>query len=133
MKTNTASVAAFLKRIPDQARRQDCLTVLRLMKRATRTVPKMWGANMVGFGRYHYVYASGHEGDCFLTGFAPRKQDLTLYITWGIDRHRPLMTKLGKYKRGKACLYIKRLTDVDLIVLEKLIAESVKHTKKQCP
>ena len=130
MKTTAASVNAFIKRVPGEARRKDCLTLLRLMKQATRTEPKMWGPTMVGFGRYHYVYASGHEGDCFLVGFAPRKQDLTLYITSGFGPHRALMAKLGRHKTGKGCLYIKRLEDVDLAVLKKLVAASVKHVKK---
>jgi hypothetical protein len=126
----SASVATFLERVPDPARRQDCFTVLRLMQQVTRAEPPMWGKGLVGFGRYHYVYASGHEGDCFLAGFAPRKQDLTLYITSGVDYHRPLLGKLGKHKTGKACLYIKRLEDVDLDVLKQLITESVKRVKE---
>lgn len=130
-KRTAASVDAFLKRIPDQARRQDCLALLRLMKQVTRAEPKMWGAHMVGFGTYHYVYASGREGDWFLTGFAPRKQDLTLYIMSGFGRHPSLMAKLGKHKTGKSCLYIKRLEDVDLAVLKELVAASVKHVKKR--
>lgn len=133
LKATNASVPAFLERIPDASRRRDCLTVLGLMKRATRTEPKVWGDRMIGFGRYHYVYASGHEGDCFLTGFAPRKTDLTLYITSGVDNHKPLMAKLGKHKTGKGCLYIKRLEDVDLEVLETLIHESVKKVKSMYP
>ena len=127
-KTN-ASVTAFLKRIADDERRKDCQTLVRIMKAAVGTPPKMWGPSIVGFGHYHYKYASGRENDWFLAGFSPRKQDLTLYLMSGLDRHDALVTRLGKYKTGKSCLYIKRLADIDIAVLKELIAESVKHMK----
>ena len=125
-KTN-ASVSAFLKSIADDDRRKDCQTLVRVMKRAVGAEPKMWGSSIVGFGHYHYRYASGRENDWFLAGFSPRKQDLTLYIMAGFDRYDALMAKLGKHKTGKSCLYIKRLADVDVAVLEELISASVKH------
>jgi hypothetical protein len=125
-KTN-ASVTAFLKSVADDDRRKDCQTLVRIMKRAVGAEPKMWGSSIVGFGHYHYKYASGREGDWFLTGFSPRKQDLTLYIMAGFDRYDALMGKLGKHKTGKSCLYLKRLADVDVAVLEELISASVKH------
>ena len=125
-KTN-ASVPAFLKSIADDDRRKDCQTLVRVMKRAVGAEPKMWGSSIVGFGHYHYKYASGRENDWFLAGFSPRKQDLTLYIMAGFDRYDALMTKLGKHKTGKSCLYLKRLADVDVAVLEELISASVKH------
>ena len=100
-----------------------------VMKAAVGTPPKMWGPSIVGFGHYHYKYASGRENDWFLAGFSPRKHDLTLYLMSGLDRHDALVTRLGKYKTGKSCLYIKRLADVDIAVLKELIAESVKHMK----
>ena len=125
-KTN-ASVTAFLKSIADDDRRKDCQTLVRIMKRAVGAEPKMWGSSIVGFGHYHYKYASGRENDWFLAGFSPRKQDLTLYIMAGFDRYDALMTKLGKHKTGKSCLYLKRLADVDVAVLEELISASVKH------
>ena len=124
-----ASVSAFLKGIADDVRRKDCQTLARIMKRAVGTAPKMWGPRIVGFGHYHYKYASGRENDWFLAGFSPRKQDLTLYLMSGLDRHDALVARLGKYKTGKSCLYIKRLADVDIAVLEELIVESVKHMK----
>jgi hypothetical protein len=93
----------------------------------------MWGPSIVGFGSYHYVYASGREGDWPLTGFSPRKQDLTLYIMAGFDRYEALMAKLGKCRTGKSCLYIKRLADVDLRVLKQLVSESVKYMKRTYP
>lgn len=127
-KTN-ASVSAFLKGITDDERRKDCQTLVRIMKAAVGTPPKMWGPRIVGFGHYHYKYASGRENDWFLAGFSPRKQDLTIYLMSGLDRHDALVTRLGKYKTGKSCLYVKRLADVDIAVLKELIAESVKHMK----
>jgi len=122
-----ASVPAFLKSIADDDRRKDCQTLVRVMKRAVGAEPKMWGPSIVGFGHYHYKYASGRENDWFLAGFSPRKQDLTLYIMAGFDRYDALMTKLGKHKTGKSCLYVKRLADIDVAVLEELISASVKH------
>ena len=125
-KQNKQSVKAFLDKILDKQRRKDCYTVLELMKNATKETPKMWGNSMVGFGSYHYKYNSGHEGDCFLTGFSPRKGNLTLYIMSGFSKHPEIMSKLGKYKTGKACLYIKNLEDINLPVLKKLLSESIK-------
>ena len=125
-KTN-ASVTAFLKSVTDDDRRKDCQTLVRIMKRAVGAEPKMWGSSIVGFGHYHYKYASGRENDWFLAGFSPRKQDLTLYIMAGFDRYDALMGKLGKHRTGKSCLYLKRLADVDVAVLEDLISASVKH------
>jgi Domain of unknown function (DU1801) len=124
-----ASVSAFLNGIADDVRRKDCQTLVRIMKRAVGAAPKMWGSSIVGFGHYHYKYASGRENDWFLAGFSPRKQDLTIYLMSGIDRHDALVSKLGKFKTAKSCLYIKRLADIDMAVLEELIAESVKHMK----
>lgn len=106
------------------------MTLLRIMKQATGAEPAMWGPSIVGYGRYHYKYASGREGDWFVAGFSPRKRDLTLYIVAGFERYEALMAKLGKHTTGKSCLYIKRLADVDLTVLEELIASSVKHMKQ---
>jgi len=103
--------------------------LVRIMKAAVGTAPKMWGASIVGFGEYRYKYASGRENDWFLVGFSPRKQDLTLYIMGGFDRHGALMSKLGKHKTRGSCLYIKRLSDIDTAVLEKLVSASVKHMK----
>jgi hypothetical protein len=128
-KPTAGSVADFLDAIEDDERRQDCLAVAKIMKKATRAEPKMWGPSIVGFGDHHYKYESGREGDWFLTGFSPRKKELTLYIMPGIDHYDALAKKLGKYKTGKSCLYIKRLADVDVAVLETLIKDSVKYMK----
>lgn len=130
-KQTDASVAAFLETVTDDDRRQDCLAVSALMQDVTKSEPKMWGSNMIGFGTYHYKYESGREGDWFITGFSPRKQNLTLYIMAGFDRYDALLAKLGKFKTGKSCLYVKRLSDVDPGVLRQLVAASVKHMQQQ--
>ncbi len=129
----SADVQAFLDGVANDQRRQDAYTVLKLMKRITRTEPKMWGGSIVGFGSYHYIYESGREGDWFVTGFSPRKQALTLYIMAGFDRYEELMEQLGTYKTGKSCLYIRKLEDVDMSVLRELITESVRYMKKNYP
>ncbi len=126
-KRNNASVSAFLNAVEDPQKRKDCKTLAKMMKAITGAQPKMWGASMVGYGSYHYTYASGREGDWFLTGFSPRKQNLTLYIMPGFRNHAKLLKKLGKHKTGKACLYIKTLEDVDLDILHELIEESVEE------
>ncbi len=126
-KRNDQSVEAFLNGIADEKMRQDCFTVLNLMKQVTGAEPKMWGPSIVGFGDYHYKYESGREGDWFLTGFSPRKQNLTLYIMPGFARYDEIMKKLGKHKTGKSCLYIKKIDDIDLSALEELVKQSVAH------
>ena len=130
-KPNDQSVRAFLDAIPDERKRADAETVLKLMKQITKKQPKMWGPSIVGFGTYHYKYDSGREGDMFRTGFSPRKQSLTIYIMTGFPRHDSLMRKLGKYKTGKSCLYIKTLADIDLPTLKELISESVAYMQKK--
>jgi hypothetical protein len=125
-----ASVDAFHRSIPDDACRQDCLRVLEIMRRVTGDEPKLWGPGMVGFGSYHYRYESGREGDWFVTGFSPRKANLTLYIMAGFDRYAELLERLGKFKTGKSCLYVKKLADVDEAVLTELIAASVEHMRR---
>ena len=129
-KKTKASVSAFLNKIADAQRRKDCQTVLDFMKQATGEEPKMWGSSMVGFGTYHYRYASGREGDWPIIGFSPRKTDLTLYIMPGFENAQSLMAKLGKYKIGKSCLYIKKLADIEIPVLKKLIDTSVQKMAK---
>ena len=128
-----ASVAQFLNAIDDPDKRRDAKAVAKLMKDITGEKPAMWGTSIVGYGSYHYTYASGQSGDWPLTGFSPRKRELTLYITDGFSGHKSLMKKLGKHKTGKSCLYIKTLEDVDLDVLRQLITKSVAHMKKKYP
>ena len=125
-----SSFSAFLRTVADEDRRRDCLAVVKIMTEATRAEPRMWGPSIVGFGTYHYKYASGREGDWPLTSFSPRKNDLTLYIMGGFGRYEPLMSRLGKYKNGKACLYIKKLADIDLAVLKELVKASVEHVAR---
>ena len=130
----TESVSAFINRIADKTRRDDCLAVIDIMRDVTKEEPKMWGSSIVGFGRYRYKYESGREGEWPITGFSPRKGDLTLYILGGFDKFSDLMKSLGKYKSGKSCLYIKKLSDVDVNVLNKLVTKSVKlMTGKRIP
>jgi hypothetical protein len=123
-----ASVESFLHGVPDAQRRADALRVLEIMKDITGQPPRMWGPTMVGFGEYHYTYASGHEGDTFLTGFSPRKDALAVYFTAGLqERFAAELQKLGKAKASKGCLYIKKLADVDLAVLREMIRANVAH------
>jgi uncharacterized protein DUF1801 len=125
-KPSGADVDVYLGGIPDELRRADCVTLVRLMRQATKSPPRMWGSAIVGFGSRHYRYESGHEGDTCVLGFANRKQALTLYLG-GLDTHRALLDRLGKFKTGKGCVYIKRLEDVDLAVLKALLAEAARR------
>ena len=128
-KPTAKSVDAYLDEIPDEQRRKDCKALVKIMKRVTGEKPVLWGPSIVGFGSYHYRYASGHEGDACLVGFASRKSDLSLYIMSGFAGRDALLAKLGKHKAAKACLYVKKLSDIDLDVLETLIAQSVKQMR----
>jgi len=128
---NNASVGAFLDAVDDPQRRSDARKVAAIMRRVTGERAKMWGSSIVGYGKYHYRYASGREGDWALTGFSPRKQNLAVYIMPGFEPFAGLMDKLGRYKTGRSCLYIRKLADVDPVVLERLIAESVELMKER--
>jgi len=130
-KETKASVEKFLNTVSDKKKREDCFKILEMMKQVTKEEPKMWGSSIVGFGNYHYKYESGNEGDTCITGFSPRKQNLTLYIMPGFERYEELMKKLGKYKTGISCLYIKKLEDVDMKVLKELVASSFKYMKEK--
>lgn len=129
-KRNKGNVESFLNSVPDEKKRQDSFKVLELMKQVTGKEPEMWGESIVGFGSYHYKYASGQEGDWFLVGFSPRKQNITLYIMSGFDEYEQLLTKLGKHSTGKSCLYIKKIEDVDMGILKELVRQSVEHMSK---
>ena len=122
-------VAALLDAIADPQRRADAQEVCAMMARASGERPRVWSGNMVGFGTYRYRYESGREGEWFITGFASRAAALTLYVMDGFPQHRELMDRLGKYKTGKSCLYIKRLADVDAHALEELVTRSVAHVR----
>jgi hypothetical protein len=129
-KPNSKDVTEFLESVEHEKRRQDSYEILELMKKVTGEEPKMWGDSIIGFGSYHYKYESGREGDWFITGFSPRKQNLSLYIMAGFDDYEELMNKLGKHKTGKSCLYINKLEDVNLEVLEELVKKSFIHMRK---
>lgn len=121
----TQPVAEFLATVSDPDRRADCLAVAAMMEAATGEQPVMWGGSIVGFGRYRYHYASGRSGDWMIVGFSPRKNDLTLYLMPGFDGQQERLARLGKHKTGKACLYLKRLADVDRDTLQEMIDASV--------
>ena len=125
------SVTEFLKTVEDPVKRKDCHTLKRLMRKTTGRPPKMWGSSIVGFGKYHYKYESGREGNFFITGFSPRKQNLTIYIMPGFSRYAAGMEKLGKHKTGKSCLYIKSLDDIDMDILEWMIADSTEYMRQR--
>jgi hypothetical protein len=126
-----ASVDAYLDAIADETRREDCRTLIKLMSKATKAAPKMWGTSIVGFGKYHYKYASGHEGDMCLTGFASRKPAISIYLGCAAGaQFATVLASLGKHKMGKGCLYVKRLADVDQTTLAKLIKMSIDAVKK---
>ena len=129
-KVNKASVEGFLNKVKDEAIRKDCFEILKIMKQVTKEEPRMWGSSIVGFGSYHYKGKSGREGDWMLTGFSPRKQNLTLYLMGGFDEQKDLLKKLGKHKTSVGCLYIKKLGDVDKEVLKTLVTASVKRMKQ---
>jgi len=124
------SVKEFLNQIQEPERRADCFEIVKIMEKITGEKPTMWGPSIVGFGSYHYKYASGREGDWPMTGFSPRKKDLTLYIMMGFEKHADLMEKLGKHSTSKSCLYIKRLSDVHIPTLKKLIKIGLKDLKE---
>lgn len=130
-KPNDASVETYLDSVENPRRREDARRVLALMREITGEPPKMWGSSIVGFGSYHYTYASGREGDWPLVGFAPRKQNLVLYIMPGFARYDALLAALGKHRTGRSCLYVNKVADIDPTVLEELIRESVAEMKSR--
>lgn len=118
------SVPEFIESIPEEGKRKDSQTLVVTMRSITGEEPVLWGDAIIGFGLYHYVYATGREGDMPKVGFSPRKQALTLYLSYGFENYQDLMSKLGKYKIGKICLYLKHLSDVDMDVLKELVLRS---------
>ena len=129
-KATEASVESYLSGIQDEARRKDCEALAKLMTKATKQKPKMWGTSIVGFGSYHYKYESGREGDSCLTGFSSRKGDISIYLVASFPGRDELLAKLGKYKMAKACLYVRKLSDVDTNVLGQLVVGSVAERKR---
>lgn len=130
-KKNNASVADFLKKVEDKQKLADCRKIARMMRSATGKQAKMWGASIVGFDSYDYVYKTGNSGTWPITGFSPRAQNISIYVMPGFSKFKPLLKKLGKHKTGKSCLYIKRLADVDEKVLNQLILESVREMRRR--
>jgi len=130
-KKNRKSVEKFLSAVENEQRKTDCFELLELMKKTTGEEPAMWGDSIVGFGSYHYKYKSGREGDWLLTGFSPRKQNLTIYIMCGFEPYKDIMNQLGKVKTGASCLYVKKLEDIDKNLLRKLTKESIADLKKK--
>lgn len=128
---NDQSVEAFMDSIEPEWKRDDAWEVLKLMQKVSGEKPVMWGSSIVGFGKYHYVYESGREGDWMLTGFSPRKQSLTLYLMSGYEKMDQLLKKVGKHKTSVSCLYVKRLSDIDMEVLEEMIRTSIEIIKKR--
>ena len=132
-KRTRRSVAAFLAAVPDPERRKDARAVAALLRRVTGEPAALWGTSIVGFGKYHYRYASGHEGDSPIAAFAPRADRITLYLTCDLALHRALLARLGKHAKGKGCLHIRRLSDVDLDVLEELAGRAVAEVRARYP
>ena len=129
-----ASVTEFINSVEDEQKRKDSKQLVKLMKEATGEKAVMWGTSIIGFGSYHYKSErSRQEGDWLLTGFSPRKQNMTVYIMSGFDKYNALLKKLGKYKNSGSCLYFKKLDDIDQDVLRSLVSESVNYMKKQYP
>ncbi|MBI1770355.1 MAG: DUF1801 domain-containing protein [Bacteroidetes bacterium] len=127
------SVAAFLRTITDEKKRKDCSTIIDLITKHTGLEPKMWGTSIVGFGIYHYKYESGREGNAPLAGIAARTNAITLYLGSNFDKMEELLSKLGKHKTGKGCIYIQKLEDIDTSILTKMVKKSIEHRKKQYP
>jgi Domain of unknown function (DU1801) len=132
-KQSEISGSSFIEAVPDACQRADALTLSAMMERLSGAPPRMWGPSIIGFGSYHYKYDSGREGDTCRIGFSPRKGQTVLYIVGGFSTYGPLLAQLGKHKKGKSCLYIKRLSDVDLAILEQLISASLAYMDEHYP
>ena len=132
-KPTKESVAAYLAKISNDDRRKDCKALIEMMKTVTGQQPKLWGPGIVGFGRYHYTYESGHEGDTCLVGFSSRKTDISIYLFPVFPQKETLLKKLGKHKMGKGCLYIRKLDDVDTGVLGKMVVASISEIRRRYP
>ena len=125
------SVTDFINAVDDEQKRKDSFDLVTLMRSISGNEPKMWGPSIIGFGSYHYKYASGHEGDAPLIGFSPRKAAISLYVFTGLDQHKHLLNSLGKFKMGKACIYVKRLSDIDQGQLKALMKETIAYLQSK--
>jgi Domain of unknown function (DU1801) len=132
-KANSGDVKDYLNSIEEPEKRAGCFQLLKLMEEITGEKAILWGTSIVGFGAYHYKYASGQEGDWPLTGFSARKQNISVYIMPGFDKYKDLMSRLGKHKTGKSCLYLKKLEDADMEILKEIISDSVALMKRKYP
>lgn len=132
-KKNNTSVTDFINTVEKEDKKNDCLELLKIFEQITKEIPTMWGSSIIGFGNYRYKYESGREGNWFLTGFSPRKQNIVIYIIAGFTEYEILMKDLGKFKTGSSCLYINKLTDIDLKILKLLIKNSVEFMKNKYP
>lgn len=132
-KPTKTSVREFISSIEDEQMQKDCKTLAKFMEQLTGQKPVLWGASIIGFGSYHYKYATGREGDSCLTGFSPRKQALSIYTNCYLEENDLLSKSLGKFKNGKSCIYVRKLDDIDLSVLEKILRNSIKKLKEMYP
>ncbi|MHC2067906.1 DUF1801 domain-containing protein [Bremerella sp. T1] len=132
-KPTNVSAAKYIDALEDPQQKKDCKQLAKMMRAATGERAVMWGPSIVGFGSYHYKYASGHEGDIMIVGFAPRKAQISLYLSCDIQQMADLLSKLGKHKTGKGCLYIKRLADVDLDILQQMIERGIEEVEQHHP
>lgn len=130
-KPTNQEVEEFIQSISDEKKAKDCFVILEMMKEITQNVPKMWGSSIIGFGEYNYKHANGKGATWFITGFSPRKQNLTFYIMPGFSEHGELLGKLGKFKTGKSCLYVKKLEDIDMDALRELVQKSVDYMNEK--
>jgi uncharacterized protein DUF1801 len=132
-KVNNASVVKFLASINNEQQRKDSFEILELMKKATGNEPNMWGDAIIGFGTYHYKYASGREGDWMRIGFSPRKGKISLYLMCGVEHEKKILDRIGKYKHGKSCFYINKMADVKKDVLAELIQSAIEKMDEKYP
>ncbi|HTS45364.1 MAG TPA: DUF1801 domain-containing protein [Puia sp.] len=125
------SVTKFINSVKDETKRNDSFSIIKLITKQTGLEPRMWGSSIVGFGTYHYKYASGHEGDMPLVGFSPRSTAIVFYFCGNVEEKKELLQKLGKHKAGKGCVYVKKLQDINIEVLEKMVAGSIDYLKSR--
>ncbi len=130
---NKSDVMAFIAQITDDTKREDCTEIINMMRDITKEEPAMWGSSIIGFGHYHYQYESGRQGDFMRVGLSPRAQNISIYIIPGFGEFSEKLAKLGKHKRGKSCLYIKKLSDIDRAVLKEIIQRSIKIMADRYP
>lgn len=129
-KPGTEDVITYIEKIDDEIKRDDSYTLIKLMKKLTKHEPVLWAGSIIAFGKVHYKYASGHEGDTCLAGFSPRKQQFSIYLTCDLQQYSDYLARLGKHKTGKGCLYVKRLSDINIDVLEEMIRKTVSDAKQ---